>query len=143
MKKKYIDFCIALLGVLLFGTGLFLVKSYTDPQGIMKALPFILVGIGCGFFGQGVGNMISQKVLKNNPDIQKQKEIEVKDERNTAIRNRAKAKAYDRMVFVFGALEVAFALMGVDIIAVLMLVFAYLYVVGCCIYYHSKYEKEM
>lgn len=143
MSKKFGNFFITLLGVLLLGTGLFLVKSYTDPQGIMKALPFVLIGIGCGLFGQGVGNIISQKVMRNNPDIQKQKEIEVKDERNTAIRNRAKAKAYDMMVFVFGALMLAFALMGVDMIAVLLLVFAYLYVIGYGIYYRSKYEKEM
>ncbi|MEA4889917.1 MAG: hypothetical protein VB070_10685 [Clostridiaceae bacterium] len=42
--------------------------------------------------------------MKNNPEIQKQIEIEKNDERNVAMMNRAKAKAYDIMTFVFGAL---------------------------------------
>ena len=43
------------------------------------------------------------------------------------------------MTFVFGALMIAFALMGVDMIAVLLLVFAYLFVQGYAIYYRSCY----
>lgn len=109
----------------------------------MRALPYILVGLGCGIFGHGTGNIISQKSLKNSPDIQKKIEIDKNDERNIAIRNRAKAKAYDMMVFMFGALMLSFALMGVDMIAVLLLVFAYLFVMGYSVYYRCKYDKEM
>lgn len=47
------------------------------------------------------------------------------------------------MTYVFGALMLSFALMAVDMIAVLLLVFAYLFVQGAAIYYHSKLEKEM
>ena len=47
------------------------------------------------------------------------------------------------MVFVFGALMVAFALMGMDMVAVLLLVFAYLFVVGSAVYYRVKFEKEL
>ncbi len=38
---------------------------------------------------------------------------------------------------------VSFALMGVDIVPILLLVFAYLFVHGCAIYYRLKYDKEM
>ena len=81
--------------------------------------------------------------MKNNPDIEKQLEINRNDERNIAIGNRAKAKAYDMMIFVFGSLLIAFALMGIDVIAVLLTTFAYLFVVGYGIYYSCKYDKEM
>lgn len=37
----------------------------------------------------------------------------------------------------------AFALMGTDMVAVLMLVFAYLFVIGYGIFYRVKYDKEM
>ena len=47
------------------------------------------------------------------------------------------------MTFVFGALMVSFALMGVDMIAVLLLVFAYLLVHGFEIYYRLKFDREM
>ena len=50
-----------------------------------------------------------------------------------AIFNRAKAKALDRMFYVFGALMVSLALMGVDIGVVLLLVAAYLFVAGCMV----------
>lgn len=47
------------------------------------------------------------------------------------------------MTFVFGALMLAFALMGVDMVATLLLVFAYLFVHGYAIYYRCKYNEEM
>ena len=69
--------------------------------------------------------------------------VEQNDERNVAILNRAKAKALDRMFYVFGALMVSLALMGADIGVVLLLVAAYLFVAGCMVYYMCKYQKEM
>jgi drug/metabolite transporter (DMT)-like permease len=143
MKKNTSSYLLTILGLLLLGGGLYLVKTITDPHGVMLALPYICVGIGCGVFGQGMGSIISYKAIKNNPDIEKQLEIERNDERNIAIGNRAKAKAYDIMISVFGALLLSFAFMGIDMVAILMLVFAYLFVAGYGIYYRIKYDKEM
>ncbi len=143
MKRNGMDYIITVIGILMFGTGLIFVKTITDPQGFMKALPYIFIGLGCGIFGHGMGNIISREALKNSPEIQKQLEIDKKDERNVAIRNSAKAKAYDIMIFVFGALMLSYALMGIDTIAVLLLVFAYLFVVTYGLYYRFKYDKEM
>lgn len=143
MKKSGVDYLITFLGLCLLGVGLFLVKTFSEPQGIMRALPYVLVGVGCGAFGGGMGNLINRRILKNSPDLQKQKEIEENDERNVAIANRAKAKAYDTMVYIFGALMLSFALMGVDMAAVLLLVCAYLFVIGCGVYYRCKYDREM
>ena len=81
--------------------------------------------------------------MKGSPDLQKQLEIEQKDERNIAISNSAKGKAFDIMLFVYGALMLPFALMQVDLAAILLFVFCYLLVLGCSIYYRVKYEKEM
>ena len=47
------------------------------------------------------------------------------------------------MVFVFGALMIAFALMNVEWNVILLLVFAYLFVVGYGIFYRCKLEKEI
>lgn len=143
MKKNGMNYLITVIGILLLGTGLYLVKAITDPEGIMQALPYICVGLGCGIFGHGMGNIINRRVLKNNPNIQKQMEINKNDERNIAIGNSAKAKAYDMMIFVYGALMLSYALMGIDMIAVLLLVFSYLFIVVYGIYYRIKYDKEM
>ena len=47
------------------------------------------------------------------------------------------------MTFVFGALMVSFALMEVDMVAVLLLVFTYLFVHGSALYYRFQFDKEM
>lgn len=143
MKKYWVDYSLTIIGILLLGSGLFLIKSISDPQGIMKALPYICVGLGCGIFGHGMGNILGERAIKNNPEIKKQLEIEQNDERNIAIGNAAKAKAYEMMIYVFGALIMSFGLMGVDMVVLLLLVFAYLFVVFYGIYYRFKYDKEM
>lgn len=143
MNQKKLNYVVVIIGLLLLGIGLYLVKTVDNPQGIMQALPYVCIGVGCGLFGQGMGSILSQKAIQNNPEIQKRMDIEKNDERNIAIANRAKGKAFDIMTFVFGALMLAFALMGVDMIAVLLLVFAYLFVHGYAIYYRCKYNGEM
>ena len=143
MKKNVINALTLVVGLALLGAGLYLVKTVFTPTGVMLALPYVFIGLGCGMFGQGVSGFVNRAVLKKNPEIAKQQEIEQKDERNQEIANRAKAKAYDAMVFVFGALMVAFALMGMNLVPVLLLVGAYLYVVGVGLYYRFKLEKEL
>lgn len=143
MSKSMKNVILVLLGIILSVSGIYLVKRNINIEGIMRAFPYICIGIGCGLFGQGMGDFISKKAIQANPSIEKQLEIERNDERNKAISNKAKAKSYDIMTFVFGALMIAFALMGVDMAAVLILVFAYLFVQGSGIYYHNKFSKEM
>ncbi|MFZ5352381.1 MAG: hypothetical protein ACOZCL_06595 [Bacillota bacterium] len=141
--KKSIHYIMAITGLLLMGIGLYFVKTAVGLQGIIKAIPYISVGLGCGIFGHGIGEIISHRLMKNHPDIKKQIEIDKMDERNIVIGNRAKAKAYDIMIYVFSSLMLAFVLMDIDLIVILLLVFAYLFVVGYGIYYRCKYEKEM
>jgi hypothetical protein len=143
MKKHGLQTALGILGLVLLAAGLYLVKTLADPQGILLTLPYVFVGIGSGLFGQGLAGVIERYVYKKHPDMQKQKEIEVNDERNREISTRAKAKAYDTMVFVFGALMISFALMNVDVAVVLLMVFAYLFVVGSHIYYLTKFGKEL
>ena len=52
-STKYL--LILAAGVLLFAGGFILLRLITEPEGMMKALPFILIGIGCGTFGYGLG----------------------------------------------------------------------------------------
>lgn len=143
MKRTISSYFLIIVGLALLAAGLYFIKTIEDPEGMLRALPYICVGLGCGVFGHGMGEIISQRAVKNSPAIAKQIEIDKKDERNVAIANRAKAKAYDMMVFVFGALMLAFALMGIDIVEVLLLVLAYLIVIGYGVYFRFKYDKEM
>ena len=143
MSENKRNWAFTVLGVLLLGAGLCLLRMAGDLQGMLLPLPYLCIGVGCGLFGHGVGDWVSRMAVRSHPDVERQIEIEQKDERNVAIERRAKAKAFDIMVFVFGALELAFALMEVDFAAVLLLVFAYLFVIGCGVYYRIKFDKEM
>ena len=143
MEKNLWNYCLTAIGIIMLAAGLFLIKTFPEPEGIMRALPYVCIGLGCGIFGHGMGNIISLKAIKNSPDIQRQLEIDKMDERNIAIANRAKAKAFDMMVFVFGALMLSFALMGIDLTAVLLLVSAYLFIIFYGVYYRIKYDREM
>ena len=143
MKKEAKYYYLSVFGFILLGLGLYLSKTIIEPEGIMRALPYVCIGLGCGILGHGVGEIISYKALKNSPDIRKQINIEKLDERNVLITSRAKAKAYDMMVFIFGALMLTFALMRIDMIAILLLVFAYLFIIAYGLYYRYKLNKKL
>lgn len=143
MKKTTPIYFLTSLGVALLVGGLYFIKTVEDPHGFLRALPYICVGLGSSIFGHGMGEIIVRSAMKKNPTAAKQLEIDQKDERNLAIANRAKAKAYDMMVFVFGALIISFALMDIDLILLFLLVFAYMFFVGYNTYYRFKYYKEM
>lgn len=141
--KRAKDIGRSLLGFVLIGVGICLIKTVPDPQGIMRALPFLLVGFGCGIFGHGLGELLAKKAAASDLEMARQVEIAQTDERNVMIGNMAKAKGYDMMTYVFGALMVAFALMGASWAVILPMVVAYLFVHGYAIYFRVKFDKEM
>ena len=143
MSENKRNWAFTVLGVLLLGAGLCLLRMAGDLQGMMLPLPYLCIGVGCGLFGHGVGDMVSARALRGSPELRRQMEIEKNDERNQAIANQAKGKAFDNMTFIFGALMLCFALMEVELAAVLLLVFAYLFVHGCAIWYRVQLEREM
>ena len=89
-----------------------------------------------------MGEILSRKATEKYPEIQKQIEIEQKDERTVAIANMAKAKAFDAMLFLFGALMLSYGLMQADLAVILLLVAAYLFIVGYYVYFQCKFTKE-
>lgn len=143
MNKSISAYILTAVSLGLLIAGLYFIKTLEDPQGILLALPYISVGLGCVIFGHSIGELDLQGAMKRDPVTAKELEIDKNDERNLAIANKAKAKAYDMMVFVFGALLLSIALMGVDLIVVLLLVFSYLFVIVYGTYYRIKFNKEM
>ena len=141
INKSYISAILACFGLLSLIFGLIWLKLI--PGAAASVFPYLCIGLGCGVFGHGAGELISQRVTGNHPEIQKQMEIEKNDERNIAISNQAKARAYDTMLYVFSALMISLACMGCNIIIVLLLVAADLSVVGTFLFYQNRYQKEM
>lgn len=138
MKKRKNEL-FAVLGLLVLAAGLVLVKTGTGEA----VIPYLLVGIGSGVFGHGAGQWLSDRAIRRDPALEKQLEIERNDERNRMITDRAKAKAYDLMVTLFGAMFLAFALLESDWRLLLLLCAAYLFVCGYSIFCRAKLEREM
>lgn len=143
MKTKTMRYIGVAAGLLLAAVGLYLVKTAADPQGFLRALPYVCIGVGCGMFGGCLGSLIGDRAVQSDPEIARRVRIEQNDERNIAVANSAKGKAFDCMTYVYSALMVSFALMGMDLVPLLLLVFAYLLVHGLALYYRIKFEKEM
>ena len=143
MKRDRKEIVWIVVGVVLWGIAVLLLRQNPGNSGFWRALPYVCLGVGAGLLGQGIGRMVQRKALQSDPELARQQEIEAEDERNIQLAQRAKAKAFDLMVFVFSALLLVFALMGVDLTAILLLVAAYLLVQGYAVYCRVKLEKEM
>ena len=141
MKNKKNLFCV-LGGLILWLSGFWLVRRSGISWETLRVLPYLMIGIGCGLFGYGVGEMVNRRVLDSNPTLAKEQEIAKKNERNVALANRAKAKAYDLMTYMMAALLLTFALMGVAMEVVVVLVLAYLAIEFYALYWRQRLEKE-
>ena len=82
-KKRY--YLFAVMGIVLLLTGFFLLRGFPAAQGVMQVLPFVCIGVGCGAFGWGSGELISKRVLRSEPELALQIEIEQNDERRILI----------------------------------------------------------
>lgn len=137
MKRSNIILTIAggLLAIAGFG---FVLPGKQSGTGLIPA--FLAAGVGWGLFGHNLGQLLAAKA---DPEGARRIAIEHQDERNVALSNRAKAKAYDAMVYIFSALMLVFALGQVAVWVVLALTAACLSVVILYAYYLNKFQKEM
>ena len=139
MKHKYA--ILTLLGLAVAVAGLALLRL--APASTETPLPYVMLGMGTGVFGWGAGELLKRRAVEGDPAVEKRLRIEQQDERNRTIADRAKARAYDASLYIFSALMLCFTLMRVDLAVILLLVGAYLLVVGINIYYHVKYNREL
>ena len=93
MKAKY--WIISLLGLAAVVAGVILARM---GAGIAP-LPYVLLGVGCGAFGWGAGELLRQCAVEGDPELEKRCASSRQDERNSWCRP-AKARAYDaRSIF--------------------------------------------
>lgn len=135
-------FIFAIIGFIIFAAGIAGIKLLPETGGILKMLTYLCVGFGSGVFGSSLGTALTNKAIMMNSQAAKQLEIEQKDERNQAISDKAKARTYDLMIFVYAAILLAFALMKVDIYVIMTMAAVYLFFVSANVYYRLKYHKE-
>jgi len=139
--KSYIISCI--IGTVMIVAGVLLTIFYTEPQGVMQALPFAIMGIGAGSFGGGIAGILSTRMMKKDPNMATQVRIYENDERNIMIGNKAKAKTDTFTQFLLLALTLFLAVMQVQLLVILVFVGAIFLRVFVLCYLITKYHKEM
>lgn len=131
------------LGLALVVLGIFGQKRGVSGEKTVEAIYYLLIGLGCGIFGHFTGNIIRYFSIKNNEALRRQIEIEKKDERNIAIAEKSKSKAYDLMIYLFAAMLIMFSLMGADKVQIVIIVAVYLSIQLYGLYWRAIFEKEM
>jgi hypothetical protein len=103
----------------------------------------ILLGTGAGVIGASIAKLYSINLEKKNPDMIKENEIELQDERNVLIRQRAKAKSADItqwLIMLIAYLEI-FVNAPLWIILLTVGIFVLYNIIQ--IYYINKFNNEM
>ena len=103
----------------------------------------ILLGTGAGAIGASIAKLYSINLEKKNPDMIKENEIELQDERNVLIRQRAKAKSADItqwLIMIIAYLEI---FVNAPLWITLLTVGIFVLYNIIQIYYINKFNKEM
>lgn len=138
MRRNWI---MAAGGLTMLVTGVILAKLELPRN--METLGYVLLGLGCGIFGGGTGGVLSDWAVKKDPEAARLVQIAEKDERNVLLADQAKARAFDGMLSIFGALMLVFVLMQVELRGILLLVAAYLTTVGIFVVQRVRLEKML
>lgn len=136
--KKRLYGALIILGLCLAGAAFWLRDS-----GVPNRVGGTMMGAAGTLMGVGIGQLLSLWAEKTDPAGARRKEIEVKDERNVAIRRRAKALSGD--ILQWSLLVVIWIALGLDAplwVSILAIVVFVLKSVleGCLM---VRYQREM
>ena len=104
---------------------------------------YVVFGIGFGLLGDALGRFNSMKLEQKDPERMKTIRVEKSDERNISIAEKAKAKAFSFMTYLYAAVLMVLAIMRVELRALLVMVAAYLLVMLFSLFVKLKLYKEM
>lgn len=137
LKKKKFYMVTLIIGIVLIGV------SYLFKGEDLKSISGVLIGIGSGLFGMSIANILMKNLEQKNPNMMKQNEIEFKDERNTIIRYRAKAKAADIIQWFIMGIAYLTIIINAPLWVTLATVCVFLLYNILGVYFMTKYQKEM
>ena len=142
-KNVIKEWFLTFVGIGLVVVGFLLHKYSLSTDKMIVTIPYIFIGVGCGIFGHFMDNLIKYFSTKNHKELERQIQIDKNDERNILIAEKSKAKAYDLMIYLFASMLIIFSLMGVDKLAIIMIVSIYLSIQIYALYWRSKFESKM
>ena len=137
LKKKSFYVILLILGIIMISVSLiFHSDTYKNILGLS-------LGIGAGLFGMSIAQLYNKHAVEKNPEIAKRTEIELNDERNIAIRDRAKAKAGDITHWLTIIISFLTILIDAPLWVTLAIVIFFLLYDILGIIFVCKYQKEM
>ena len=142
-KNVIKEWFLTFVGIGLVVVGFLLHKYSLSTDKVIVTIPYIFIGVGCGIFGHFMDNLIKYFSTKNHKELERQIQIDKNDERNILIAEKSKAKAYDLMIYLFTSILIILSLMGVDKLAIIMIVAIYLSIQIYALYWRSKFESKM
>ena len=103
----------------------------------------ILLGTGAGAIGASISKLYFINLEKKNPEIIKENEIELQDERNVLIRQKAKAKSADIIQWLIMLVAYLEILVNAPLWITLITIGVFVLYNIIQIYYVNKFNKEM
>ncbi|MDU5011048.1 MAG: DUF2178 domain-containing protein [Clostridium botulinum] len=141
MKKERLIFSInSVLGIILILLGVSVFKS--SDQGTIRKL-CLAIGSVCTAFG--IGSLIQELIVSTVEcdEIKKKKDIEVKDERNTQIREKSAYRVSYIMNYLLSSYTIFLAGMKAKLIFIIPAVALIVIQLILLIYYSNYYSKTM
>ena len=142
-KGGKVVYILLTMGLLLVIGSVFALYFFGNEKFAYTVISYCIFGGGFGLLGDGIGRLNVARLEKKDPERMKLVNIEKNDERNIAIDEKARAKAYTLSIYLFSAVLVALAIMRVDIKALLLVLAADLLVLAYSLYIRIKLYKEM
>ena len=142
-KVGRVTYTFIIMGLLLIIGSIIALYFFRDEKSAYTVISFTVFGCGFGLLGDGIGRLNAARLEKKDPERMKLFNIEKNDERNIAIDEKARAKAFTLSQYLFPAVLVALVIMKVDIKALIPVVAADLLVLAYSLYIRQKLYKEM
>jgi drug/metabolite transporter (DMT)-like permease len=139
LKTKQLLYILGIVaGIALMVTGIFL------KEAELKALMGVFIGVGAGLIGMFIASLLTSRIETKHPQAFVKKNIEVNDERNTIIRDKAKAKTNSIiMLAIIPILTLVLILVNAELYVILALVGLILLNAGLYIGYFNYYNKRL
>ena len=140
LKSKQFYLIGVMLGLCLLTAGIVL-NIYAGDS--MRAVTGVCLGAGVSLVMGCLSNLRMKNIEAQRPEIARQSKIDYQDERNTFIRNKAKAKAADIAQWISMAAAYVNILLDGNIWLTLLIVASFAVYHLAALYFTGKYQKEM
>lgn len=139
LRKTWFYVVTLIIGICL----LFCVVGLRMWNILPKSIEGICLGLGGSLFGISLSKLIMKRMEKKDPVLMKNNEIEFNDERNTMIRNRAKAQSADIMQWGIMGIAYLSIIINTPLWVTLLIVVVFLFYNILTFYFMKKFQEEM